>query len=117
MIVIGVGNGILRETTFGKHLTELAAHQWSTVIGGALLALYMGIVIWYFPPDSGRQALAVGAGWMLATVVFEFAFGRWVAGHSWSRLVKDYNLVAGRVWVFVPLGIGVAPYLFFRIFT
>ena len=117
MILIGIGNGILRETTYGKHTTELAAHQRSTVIGGALLGVYIGIVIWLFPPDSGRQAIAVGAGWMFATVVFEFGFGRLVAGHSWTRLLKDYNLFAGRVWVLVPLGIGMAPYLFFRLFT
>jgi hypothetical protein len=117
MIVIGVGNGILREATYGKHTTELAAHQWSTVIGGVLLVLYMGIVIWFFPLRSVMEALAVGGGWMLATVAFEFVFGRLVAGHSWARLLRDYNLFAGRVWLFIPLGIGAVPYGFYRLFT
>lgn len=114
---MGLGNGILRETTYGKRTTERAAHQWSTVVGGVLLGLYIGIVIWFFPPRSGMQAFAVGGGWMLATVAFAFVFGRLVAGHSWARLLRDDNLFAGRVWILIPLGIGLAPYLFYRLFT
>lgn len=97
MILIGVGNGILRETTYGKHLTELAAYQCSTVIGGALLGLYLGVVIRLLPPRSTMQALAVGGGWMLATVVFEFPFGRLVAGHSWARFSLKSS-VRSRKW-------------------
>ena len=33
------------------------------------------------------------------TVAFEFGFGHFVAGHSWQRLLGDYNLLEGRVWL------------------
>ena len=49
------------------------------------------------------------------TVAFEFLFGHYVAGHSWDRLLHDYNLFAGRVWVVVLVWVTVAPYLFFRL--
>jgi hypothetical protein len=38
-----------------------------------------------------------------------------VAHHSWQRLFHDYNLLAGRVWVLIPLWVAVAPYLLFRL--
>ena len=46
-------------------------------------------------------------------MAFEFSFGHFVAGHSWSRLFQDYNLFAGRLWVLVLLWLTLAPYLFY----
>ena len=34
-------------------------------------------------------------------MLFELGFGHWVAGHPWSRLLADYDLLAGRIWVLV----------------
>jgi hypothetical protein len=31
----------------------------------------------------------------VATVAFELTFGHYVMGHPWSRLLADYNLLAG----------------------
>jgi hypothetical protein len=50
-------------------------------------------------------------------VGFEFLFGHFIAGHSWSRLGQDYNLLAGRVWIFVLLVITFAPLLFYQLFS
>lgn len=36
--------------------------------------------------------------WMILTVVFEFSFGHYVVGGSWSKLLSDYNILDGRVW-------------------
>jgi hypothetical protein len=42
-------------------------------------------------------------------------FGHYVAGHSRGRLLHDYNLFAGRVWLILLVWVTVAPYLFFRL--
>ncbi len=98
LALIGVTNGILRESTYGRYLSDLAAHQVSTLTG----ILMTGIAIWLFhryqPTDSFQQAWLIGAIWLVMTVAFEFGFGHFVAGHSWQRLFADYNLLAGRVW-------------------
>jgi hypothetical protein len=49
------------------------------------------------------------------TIAFEFGFGHYVAGHSWSRLLADYNLANGRVWSLFLAWIAVLPYLTWRI--
>ena len=38
-----------------------------------------------------------------------------VAGHSWARLLADYNLFAGRVWSLFLVWITVAPYVTWRL--
>ena len=35
-------------------------------------------------------------------------------GHPWSRLLHDYNVFAGRVWVVILMWITIAPYVFYR---
>jgi hypothetical protein len=115
MIVIGIGNGFLRELTYGRDLSQLGAHQVSTVIALLFFGLYIwGVArLWRF--RSARQALAVGLVWLLLTVAFEFGFGHWIAGHSWHRLLHDYDLSAGRLWVMIPIWIAIAPWIFYRL--
>jgi hypothetical protein len=65
--------------------------------------------------ESPKQAIVIGLIWLGLTVVFEFLFGHYVMGNPWERLLHDYNLLAGRVWVFVLIWITIAPYVFYRI--
>ena len=112
LILIGVANGVLRETTYGKRMSELRAHQLSSLIGVVLFYGAFRLILQAYPTTSAAHALAVGAVWLLMTVAFEFGFGRWAAGHSWRRLLHDYDLTAGRVWGLVVLAIFLAPLVF-----
>lgn len=114
MAAVAVANGVLRQTTYGPRMGELRAHQLSTITGIVLIGLFMWAVLRVWPPRSSRQAAAIGLVWAAMTLAFEFLFMHYVAGHSWQRLLAEYDLPAGRVWVFVPLWVAAAPYLFFR---
>lgn len=115
MTFIGIINGTIREMTYGKYLSDLRAHQVSTVIGILLFSLYIGTLTYLWSLESARQALTIGLIWLTLTVMFEFIFGHYVAGHSWSQLLSDYNILAGRVWLIVLVWITVAPLLFYRL--
>lgn len=114
MLCVSVANGLVREITYGVWMSELAAHQISTVLG--MVAL--GVVIWLFmllvPPANSRQAVALGLFWAGLTIAFEFLFFHYVGGHSWAELLANYNVPAGRIWIFLVLWIAAAPSLFFR---
>ena len=114
LAIVAVGNGILRQATYGRHLSDLAAHQVSTVTG----ILLIGGVVWtlnrLWPIGSAKEAWIIGACWLLMTVIFEFGFGHYVAGHSWSRLLADYNLLEGRVWSLFLAWIAVLPYVIWK---
>ena len=114
MVAIAIANGALRESGYGQHLSELTAHQISTLTAVVLFGAYIWFVVQFWSPTSKAQAIAIGLLWFVMTVAFEFLFGHFVAGHSWERLLHDYNLLAGRVWPLVLVWVAVAPYLFFR---
>lgn len=115
MVAIAVANGALRDLWYGKRMSELSAHQLSTAVGFVLLGVYIWVVMRLWPPASVEHAWAVGALWFVLTLAFEFLFGRYVVRKSWQHLFHDYNLLAGRVWVVIPLWVAVAPYLFSRL--
>lgn len=112
MVIIGILNGLLREYTYGRALGEPTAHQLSSVIAIFLFGLYIWVLTGLSRPESGRQALIIGGMWLMMTVAFEFLFGHYVAGHSWSHLLQDYHLLKGRVWPLVLICVTLAPYLF-----
>jgi len=115
MLVVAVGNGVLREKTFAKSMPELRAHQLSTVIG----TLAMGVLIWFiirrWPPASGREALVIGLLWLGLTVGFEFFLGLVLRKRPWAEVIGAYDLRRGRVWVLFLLWITVAPGLFYSL--
>ena len=113
MVFIAIINGALRESWYGKHLSELQAHQVSTVIGVLLFAVYIWALIRIWRPVSTGQALTIGLVWLGMTVAFEFLFGHYVAKRPWRDLLHDYNLFAGRVWLVVLVWVTLAPYLFY----
>lgn len=114
MLLVAMANGAAREFTYGKHLDELAAHQLSCATGIILLGMVMRGFVRIHPPSSGQHAIAIGLFWMALTIAFEFLFFHFVGGHSWSALLANYNLLAGRLWVLVLVWVAAAPYVFFR---
>lgn len=115
LAVVAVVNGLIREATYGRRLSELRAHQLSTLIG----MLLIGMAVWsfstYFPIQSGRTAIFIGATWTVFTVAFEFGFGHYIAGHSWRKLISDYDLFSGRLWCVFLVWILLLPYLVYRL--
>ena len=114
MLLIAILNGTLREALFKKWMSDLPAHQISTFTLLFFFAYYIYFVIKRFPPMSAFQAIVIGLLWLVLTIGFEFGFGIW-RGNSWNKLLTDYNLTKGRLWVLIPLWIMIAPYLYYRI--
>jgi hypothetical protein len=79
MVAIAIANGALRESTYGKRVSELRAHQLSTASGALLLGVYMRVVMAIGRPESFEQALGIGGIWLFLTLAFEFLFGHYVA--------------------------------------
>jgi len=114
MLLLAVANGALRELWLRRSLSELRAHQVSTLTLLLLFAVYIGAAVRFWPPASPGQAFTIGLVWLGLTLAFEFLFGHYASGRPWSALLRDYDLLAGRLWILIPLWILIAPSLFFR---
>lgn len=115
MLLASIGNGALRDFTYGRQISELAAHQLSTACGIVLLGLIMSFALRRWPARSGAEAWRIGLFWMGLTVAFEFLFFHYLGGHSWAELIANYDILGGRVWVFVWLWLLVAPVFLHRL--
>ncbi len=111
MALTGILNGVIRVYGYGPHMSELAGHQVSTLIALLLFLGFVWVLTGIKVPSGRKEALGLGLMWLLLTVLFEFGFGHWVAGHSWETLLHDYDITSGRLWVLVPLWITVLPLL------
>lgn len=115
LLAIAMANGALREGLYAAQMTELAAHQLSTLLGLLLFTLYIGWFTVRWPLPSAGLAVGVGALWLGLTLAFEFGFFHYVMGRPWSRLLRDYDLSAGRLWVLIPIWTAMAPFVFYRL--
>ena len=78
--------------------------------GGALRPTPCGR--WHL--TTARRAWLVGAVWLVRTVAFGTFLWRAIEGQPWPEVFDDYDVLAGRIWIVVPLWTLVGPYVFFR---
>lgn len=113
MLLLAICNGALRDMVYKKYTGELPAHQLSTISLILLFAFYIYVVVNKIPIHSVNQAMIIGIMWLMMTLLFEFGFGR-IRGNSWAKLLHDYNILEGRIWVLVPLWVLLAPLIFYK---
>jgi hypothetical protein len=114
LLVLGFVNAAIRQVAYARYVSELAAHQISTLTLCVLVGLYAWALGGLLRLQSPGQALGVGLMWMVLTIIFEFGFGHYVAGASWDKLLRAYNILEGRVWGLFILWVGLAPWVIYR---
>lgn len=109
-LVLAICNGVARVKLTEPRLGSAAAHRVHTLV---LVVLFFVLTVPFVRYEGVRDggALAVlGLCWAAATFVFECWFGR-RQGLSWSEIFSDYNVLRGRLWPLVLVGLAVSPWL------
>ena len=114
MILIAFANATIREVLLIKHLSEIRAHQLSTITLIIFCSIYTWYVLPYLDVHNSKKAFLIGLIWVVLTVAFEFTLGR-LTNKSWEHLFQDYNLLSGRIWLLFIICLFLLPYLFFII--
>lgn len=115
MAVVAVANGAFRETVLVPRIGDYPGHVLSTLLlVSAILAVAYAFFATTSVDYSSTQLLLVGATWTVMTTGFEFLVG-YVEGTPVSVTLGQYDVLAGQVWILVPLTLLVAPYLFGRV--
>jgi len=109
MAVIAVANGVFRETVLIERVGEYTGHVLSTAMLVVAIIVVAALYFGTTPIDyTQAELLAVGASWAILTVGFEFLVG-FLEGTPPSETIAQYNVLAGQVWIVVPLTLLVAP--------
>lgn len=114
MIIIAFANAAIRQMVFIKSMSDLKAHQLSTVTLIILCSVYVWIIFPLLGIQHFKQAFLAGITWVVLTVLFEFSLGR-LTNKPWAYLLKDYNILQGHIWPFFLLCLFLFPYLYFII--
>ncbi len=109
LLVVAFANGAFRAAGYGRYFDERTANQISCIAGIILLGLTIWAIGRRWPFQSPRQAWAVGVLWMVMTIVWEFGFFHFVAGHPWDELTGNYRIWQGRLWPLVLVWLLIAP--------
>lgn len=109
ILFLAILNGGFRQVLLIPRLGERDGRIVSTLLLSALVFLAAWLLVPWVRPGSGRAAWSVGALWLLLTLAFEFLAGHYVFGDSWERLLAEYNVAKGRIWILVLISVLVAP--------
>jgi hypothetical protein len=111
LLVLASVNGVARETVLIPRIGEVGGRAVSTLILSALIMVLTWMSIRWIAPRSAQQAWEVGLIWVALTLAFEFLAGHYVFHNPWSRLLEDYNVVRGRIWILVLITTLMSPRL------
>lgn len=111
LMAIATANGVTRELTYGKAVDEKTAHWVSLVPMVALFGAYVNLLERRWPLPSWRSAAQIGAAWAGIAAGFELGVGHYVDKKSWTELLREYDLAAGRSGSLVLIATAAMPAL------
>jgi hypothetical protein len=107
---IATASGIAREIWLVSRVGTLRAHQAGTLFVCAAFLAVIAVFVRHTRP-SPREALAIGACWVAAALVFEVGVAIYIDQLSWRQLLADYDLTQGRLVLLLWLTLGLGPLL------
>ena len=115
LLALAVGNAAAREKLFEHWFEPRLALLLSGVSLSILIFLATLLSVRWLKARTVAQYWLVGVLWLIMTVLFEFLFGHYVAGHSWETLWQAYQFPLENLWLLVLFVILVSPYLSARL--
>jgi hypothetical protein len=111
LLFAAIANGAVRQAWLVPWLGDPAGHVVSTVMLSVLIFGVGWIFFDWLGLRTSAEAWRLGVVWLVLTLAFEFLAGHFLFGAAWDKLLADYNLAAGRVWVLVLLTTLLTPRL------
>lgn len=110
LVAVAIFNAAIRE----KILLKIVGH-WSLPLSGLTLSILIFfvtlIVIPLFTAKSAFHYWMIGGMWLILTLSFEFLFGHYVIGKSWTEIFMIFNVLQGNLMSLVLLTTFFSPYL------
>lgn len=114
-LVLAFLNAMLRE----KLISPLLGQTSALPLSGVALSLFIFLTTLAFIPTFGVKSSnpcwALGGFWVLLTLAFEYLFGHYGMGKSWSEILPIFNVAQGNLMVLVLFTAFISPYLAWRL--
>ena len=98
-----------REAVLLSRLGETAARAISTLLLSAIILIVASMTIGWISTRPQLDAWRIGILWLALTIAFEFLAGHYLFRVPWHRILADYNIVNGRIWILVLIVTLLAP--------
>jgi len=115
LLALAILNAVAREKLFVQWFEPQLAQMLSGVSLSVLIFLATLLSVHWLGLRTVGQCWLVGTLWLVMTVLFEFLFGHYVAGHSWETLWQAYRFPPDNLWLLVLIVTLVSPYLAARL--
>ena len=109
-----IANGVFRELVLRRFVDPVGTEILSVTLG---IAIIIAMTRYLLRPLAGRSVPALvraSITLVLLTVAFEFVFGHYVDGKSWTELLANYAIWDGRLWPVALAAIAFMPFLWGR---
>lgn len=95
-------NGMFRSLFLVPRLGDHAAHVLSVLMMMILVLLLSSVLVNRFLREYGnRDLFLIGFLWMALSVSVDFLFEYFIMDVPWRVILRDYNLLSGRIWLLV----------------
>ncbi len=102
-------NGGFRQYVLIPWIGEFSGHIISALLLSLAVVAIAGMCASFLNVVSAWETWCIGGLWLLMTVAFEFLAGHFAFRVSWEKLLADYNISTGRIWILVLATTLVAP--------
>lgn len=109
ILVIAIGNGILREAVLLHELGNAPAFLLSGILLSCMIFATAYLSLPWLDIRESRPLLLVGLGWLILTLIFEFSFGL-AQGTPLPELLEAYTFKDGNIWPVVLVITATAPW-------
>ncbi|MGB5506270.1 MAG: hypothetical protein WBM70_06270 [Sulfurovum sp.] len=113
--IFAIINGIFRETVLAPYLGESVALPASGITLAIIIFTITYISFKLFGKNKYLTYLYIGIQFATMTLVFEFIFGHYVIGKSWSDLLQVFNIFEGNLFIIALLSSLFSPLLVAKI--
>ena len=95
-------HGLWRAKVLATWIGDAAARDVSVFTGSFVILLITFACIGWIPARSARTLVLVGFTWVVLTIAYELALGRFAFHRSWGEIMSDFDLPHGRL---LPVGL------------
>lgn len=92
---VEVVHGILRTLFLEPLIGDFRARQIGVFVGSLIILTIAYFSIQWIRAENTRSLLVIGFIWLILTLLFEIALGRFVFDFSWEKILSDYDILRG----------------------